>query len=899
MAEKTTRETLHQMGRDHTCTNYTGTVGLPSHRKSHHRIPHITHTRNKTSHHRPDRKSNTMVLQHQRQHTMSEVQIPNTAQTLPSSYHKSIHDKTGHQKGILDIASQTTRQEVLTVHPTRTDLPIQITSHGHETFTTNLYPTTQTSTKTSTPTLPRLDNQLLSRRPSTTTQQQRHTDNTNPNNHTNTKQLRLRHQPTKISTHTYPTHTILGGHDRHKTNATELATHKHRTDEKDSKKATKQNTHYQKGVSITDRQARIHTPDQSKHSTTYANIAHIHASTPTPQMGHTHTQQTSHRESDTLDLIRRGVFQIQHTSPQTITNRNRCISHRIWNHHTQQISQHHRPTVSSTHIQSPRTDSNMSGNPRGSQTSSSLHHTNTHRQHHSRSILEKTKRTQTTFTQDSSRTTNNTTAKTTTTGTNTQTRHTHAYTRPTVAKTPQPNRLDTGQNILPNNTTKTTNPTCMGSVCQPTESPEQTIHNMGTSPSQQTLGCTTHRLDTTTRDTVCIPTISLTTTDFTENTFTSETNHTNTPTLVHIQLDETIPQHSSLHIQPGQTTEHTILTQTLHEEQHTLHTEDTSPTTQLDTGLNHFLLLNRPDYAEDDSQWHILTTDLKNKNYEKKWRVYNKFCVKYNIPPLTYIYNSQQNRQLTQHFTELTTSQINDIKQIRSALIPLLTEEHTYYARIQALIAQSKPVSELFTVRGDEYDILHQHITNMLTPTDQLKRLQAIGAFMLDTGSRCSDMRAIDHRTFHINDKNNLQFKFAYDGLHTTKEAKHFKSSSLHRRRKYSNLIELTAWASSIIISYWKHIQHKLTNEVGFFTCTNNKKSYISGQTIKNQIELLINSTELKNRKPKITPHKLKHIVTSKWKTLGWDIHYIADRTRTNIKTIETYYITDNITAKE
>jgi hypothetical protein len=252
----------------------------------------------------------------------------------------------------------------------------------------------------------------------------------------------------------------------------------------------------------------------------------------------------------------------------------------------------------------------------------------------------------------------------------------------------------------------------------------------------------------------------------------------------------------------------------------------------------------------------------------------------------------------TKHITTLTTSQLNNIKQTRSTIIPLLTDEEYYYNKLQTIITHNKPASNLFQVTGDEYDILRQYIDNMTTPTEQLLRLQALGAFMLDTGSRCNDLRAIDHRTLNINNKGNLEFKFAYDGIHTTKEAKHYKRS-LQKKRKYSNLIELSSWATKIIIPYWQQIRSKLPDEVGFFTTTNNKSTFINGQTLKNQLDLLINSTTLKNRKPKITPHKLKHIVTSKWKTQGWNLQYIADRTRTNINTIETYYITDNIRAHE
>ena len=131
------------------------------------------------------------------------------------------------------------------------------------------------------------------------------------------------------------------------------------------------------------------------------------------------------------------------------------------------------------------------------------------------------------------------------------------------------------------------------------------------------------------------------------------------------------------------------------------------------------------------------------------------------------------------------------MRQIRSTLIPILTEEQKYFNLLQEIIQQEKPGSDIFTVQGDEFDILKTTINNIQPDTEQHLRLRAIIAIMLDRASRTKDIRAINHHTIKINDRGNMLIQFALTGEHTTKEAK-IRQRTSSQKRKNSAYFELT-----------------------------------------------------------------------------------------------------------
>jgi hypothetical protein len=333
-------------------------------------------------------------------------------------------------------------------------------------------------------------------------------------------------------------------------------------------------------------------------------------------------------------------------------------------------------------------------------------------------------------------------------------------------------------------------------------------------------------------------------------------------------------------------------TQTLHETQHTIHQIHSTPKQKLDISFHNFLQHHRPHYAEDDAHWHVITKHWLEKHYDNKWKLFAKFCNDHQVHPLTNF--STTIRTAWANYTQtLTKAQTQSIQQIQTSCLPYLTSENDYYTLLQKLIQMNKPASDIFSVRGDEYQILKIGLEQIDPFNEKRLILRAMITFMLDTASRTKDLRAIDHRTFSIHN-NKLLFQFAYEGEHITKEASIYKNRSTHTKRKHSAYIELTEWATKLVVPYWAHIRYKLPQKIGFFLSIGNKSpNFISDATIKKQIQNFIDSTLLKSRTLRITPHKLKHITVSEWRAQEVDIKDIADRSRTSIQTLETHYITD------
>ena len=346
----------------------------------------------------------------------------------------------------------------------------------------------------------------------------------------------------------------------------------------------------------------------------------------------------------------------------------------------------------------------MSGNIHTCTETSSQNYTHTDRQHYSSSIPQKGNRTNTPLSKNSRGNTTTTATKTTTTGTNTQTRNTNVFTRQTLQKHTQCMRLGTRSTSI-HGLKDTIPPTSsMGRICKPTYTQTKQIPHLGTTPRSPTLGCTTHRLDTTNGHHLRISTIPPINTNIEEDTSTQEENNTDPSNMANSHMAQQLLQSSS-HNSPEQTTIHTNTTETHMETQETTHTENTIPTKKLAVRFNEFLQQHRPTFATDNQQWDKVCQELIQRKYHTKWQTYNTVITTNNIPIIP-TWTTEQNTQWTNYISHLSTSKTNHMRQIRSTLIPMLTEEQKYFNLLQEIIQQEKPGSDIFTVQGDGFDIL-------------------------------------------------------------------------------------------------------------------------------------------------------------------------------------------------
>ena len=149
----------------------------------------------------------------------------------------------------------------------------------------------------------------------------------------------------------------------------------------------------------------------------------------------------------------------------------------------------------------------------------------------------------------------------------------------------------------------------MGRICKPTYTQTKQIPHLGTTPRSPTLGCTTHRLDTTKGHHLRISTIPPINTDIEEDTSTQEENNTDPSNMANSHMAQQLLQSSS-HNSPEQTTIHTNTTETHMETQETTHTENTIPTKKLAVRFNEFLQQHRPTFATDNQQWDKVCQEL-------------------------------------------------------------------------------------------------------------------------------------------------------------------------------------------------------------------------------------------------------------------------------------------------
>jgi len=248
----------------------------------------------------------------------------------------------------------------------------------------------------------------------------------------------------------------------------------------------------------------------------------------------------------------------------------------------------------------------------------------------------------------------------------------------------------------------------------------------------------------------------------------------------------------------------------------------------------------------------------------------------------------------------LSPSARKKTRSARNVLQALITNENYASRTFRALMESGEALPNVFRVRGDEYEILRNHLQGMPSANLKEKRARAIMAFLLDTASRVGDIQAVATQSVQRATGGEISFQF---NNNPTEEAHKSttKETAIARRRNHANMagrsavFHLSDWASDIVRDYLGRVLPTLSitpESTGIFFGLSQKtiNKPIGTETLQKIVQAEIDKTSLGDRTPRVTPHKTKYITCSQWRKLGMHIDGISERSRTTIETLRTFY---------